>query len=56
MSSVIGDEWFGHKLERDTKCVTTDIHKAFIYAKALTKERCVIKMIINADPHLDYIP
>ena len=57
MSSVESDEWFGKKItHKDPKCVTTEIHKAFIYAKAIDKNRSVIKMIVNADPHLDYIP
>ena len=56
MSSVEGDQWFGIPIKRDPKCVTTDIHKAFIYAKALSDDQCVLKMIVNADPHLDYIP
>lgn len=56
MSSIQGDDWFGTKLPRDSKCVETEIHKAFIYAKAIGENRCVIKKIVNADPHLDYIP
>ena len=56
MSSVVGNEWLGRKFERDPKCVTTEIHKAFIYVKPLSENSCLLKMIINADPHLDYIP
>ena len=56
MSSVVGDSWLGNEIERNKKYVTTDIHKAFIYAKRLSDERCLMKMVINADPHIDYIP
>ena len=36
--------------------MTTDIHKAFIYAEVIDENNCRLKMIINADPHIDYIP
>ncbi len=56
MSSIEGDSWLGHHLKRNSNYVTVDIHKAFIYAKLLDDNRCQMKMICNADPHLDYIP
>lgn len=56
MSSVEGDKWFGHDLKRDPNTVETEVHKAFMYAKALNPNQCVLKMIVNANPHLDYIP
>jgi len=56
MSSVEEEEWLGQKIKRDPKHVTTDIHKAFIYTKSLSPDKCLLKMVINADPHLDYIP
>ncbi|CDW81454.1 protein kinase domain protein [Stylonychia lemnae] len=56
LSSVEKDSWFGTSIQRDPKCVYMDIHKAFIYAKALDKNTSVLKMIQNVDPHLDYIP
>ena len=56
MSSAVGDTWFGIPIPRDPKCVGTDIHKAFIHAKAMGKGVSKLKMIINVDPHLDYIP
>lgn len=56
LSSFKGDDWFGTKLQRNPKYVENDIHKAFIYAKAIDQNRCVIRKIVNADPHLDLIP
>ncbi len=56
MSSIFEDSWLGHKIQRDPKNVTTDIHKAFIYSKSLGDDKCLLKMVVNADPHLDYIP
>ena len=56
MSSVEGGTWLGHKLKRNTNYVNADIHKAFIYAKMLENNQCQLKMIINADPHIEYIP
>ena len=56
LSSAEGDSWFGTPIHRDPKCVTFDMHKAFIYTKAISPNECVLKMIVNADPHLDYIP
>ena len=56
MSSAHGEEWFGHKLRKNPKMVTTDVHKAFIYAKAPTKDTTILKMMMNLDPHLDMIP
>lgn len=56
LSSAEGDDWFGHNIQRNKNYVETHVHKAFIYVKSITKETCLLKMIINADPHLDYIP
>lgn len=56
LSSAEGDSWFGTPITRDPKCVTFDMHKAFMYTKAISPTECVLKMIVNADPHLDYIP
>ncbi len=56
MSTVDTDSWFGIPIPRNEKCVPTDIHKAFIYAKSMGREETKLKMIINVDPHLDYIP
>ena len=56
LNSVEGDSWFGHKINRTEKLVTTDIHKALIYITQESDNSARMKMIINADPHLDYIP
>jgi hypothetical protein len=56
MSSVEGESWLGTKINRDKSLVTTEIHKAFIYVTAPEKNKCRLKMIINADPHIHYIP
>lgn len=58
MSSAKGDNWLGTKLNRNPSYVTTDVHKAFIYAKPVgdDNKKCIMKMIMNADPHIDYIP
>jgi hypothetical protein len=56
MSSVTSDSWLGHKLKRTPTYVTCDVHKAFIYAKMLDDGKCQMKMIANADPHIEYIP
>ena len=32
------------------------MHKAAFYVKSLGEDRQLLKIIVNADPHLDYIP
>ena len=58
MSSVDteGSSWLGNEIKNNSSYVYTDIHKAFIYAEVLDENRCRMKMIINADPHVDFIP
>jgi len=56
MSSVEGDEWFGHKLERNSSNVNCDIHKAFMHVQYVSEEKCRLKMILNCNPHLSCIP
>lgn len=33
-----------------------DIEKALIEAKVVSESKCRMKMVINIDPHIDYIP
>lgn len=40
MSTVESDTWFGVKIEKNSDWVTTDINKAFIYAKILSDNSC----------------
>ena len=56
MSSVDSDTWLGYPIARTKGNVTIDVNKAFVYARMLDENRCVMKMIVNADPHIDYIP
>lgn len=56
MSSIKGDEWFGHKMVRNPKDVELDFNKGFIYVQGIDKKSCRMKMIFNVDPHMDYIP
>ena len=56
MSSITGDSWLGHEIKRDPNMVAVDVHKAAFYVKSLAEDRQLLKIIVNADPHLDYIP
>ena len=56
MSSISGNEWFGIKINKNKKEVELNLHKGFIYVQAIDKKKCRMKMIINIDPHMDYIP
>jgi len=56
MCSVEGDSWLGIPITRSDKFVKCDIHRAFIYAKVLGEGRTLVKMVINGNPHMDYIP
>jgi hypothetical protein len=56
MSSVEGDSWLGNKFSRNSDNVTTQVHKSFMCVEPISSTQCRLKMIINADPHLDYIP
>lgn len=56
MSTVDGESWLGTPIQDNKDYVTVDIHRAFIYAKILEEDKCLMKMIVNADPHIDYIP
>ena len=56
MRSVEGDSWLGIPITRNDKFVKADIHRAFVYAKVLGDGRTLVKMVINGDPHMEYIP
>ena len=43
-------------MHRDPEICAVDVHKAAFYAKSLGEDRQLLKIIGNADPHLDYIP
>jgi hypothetical protein len=56
MSTVDDDSWLGLPLKRHPKYVRVDVHRSFIYAKILDDNRCLMKMVLNGDPHIPYIP
>lgn len=56
MSSVEEDEWMSTKITRNIDLVTIDIHKSFIHLQEIEPGKNRFRMIVNADPHLDYIP
>jgi hypothetical protein len=56
LSSVFGDSWLKFNLKRDKKYIPFDVHKALIYGKMLGDNKCIMKLIINVDPHIDKIP
>ena len=56
MSSVKGDSWLGTKISRDANKVYIDVEKTSFYCKPLDENRQLLTCIINADPHLAYIP
>ena len=56
MNSVEGNSWMGNKFERNENYVTCEIHKAFLYAEFINEEKCLMKLVMNADPHLNYVP
>lgn len=56
MSTIEEDEWMGVTLKRHPKYVRADVHRSFIYAKILDDNRCLMKMVINGDPHIVCIP
>ena len=56
MSSIPGSSWLGKDIKRDPNHVCIDVHKAAFYVKSIGENRQMLKIISNADPHLDYIP
>lgn len=56
MSTVSQDSWLGTPIALNKDFVKLDIHKALIEAKVLSESKCQIKIVMNADPHIDYIP
>lgn len=56
MSTVSQDSWLGTPIALNKDFVKLDIHKALIKAKVLSESTCQIKIVMNADPHIDYIP
>ena len=56
MCSVKGDSWLGIPLNRNDKNVTCDINRAFVYAQVLGEGRTFVRIVINSDPHMDYVP
>ena len=56
LSSISGQSWLGHPIQRDPQICAIDVHKAAFYAKSLGENRQLLKIIANAEPHLDYIP
>jgi hypothetical protein len=56
MSTVNEDSWFGTPVNKNKDYVSADINKALIYAKIIDDNTTLVKIIVNADPHIDYIP
>ena len=56
MSTVNEDSWLGTPVNKNKDYVSADINKALIYAKIIDDNTTLVKIIVNADPHIDYIP
>jgi len=56
LSSVEGESWLGYPAVRDKKTVEIDIKKAFIIMNPIGTNLTKLRIIINLDPHIDYIP
>jgi hypothetical protein len=56
MSSTKGDSWLGKQIKRDANKVYIDVDKTSFYCKSLDENRQLLTCIINADPHLSYVP
>ncbi|TNV77941.1 hypothetical protein FGO68_gene8534 [Halteria grandinella] len=56
MCTVDEDSWLGVALKRNPKYVRVDVHRSFIYAQMLDPTHCTLKMVINGDPHITFIP
>ena len=46
----------GQQAKRNADVVFMEFHKAFMYAKYLEPDKCLLKMVMNIDPHMAYLP
>jgi hypothetical protein len=56
MESINEDTYMGEPIERNPKLVTTHINKGFITIKKQSENECNVRVIMNIDIHLDYMP
>ena len=52
----ISDSFLGHKIEKDPKTVEALISFCTIYIEKLDENKCIMRMICNADPQMTKVP
>ena len=56
MDTIKGDEYFGLELKRHESVAEMVIDQSFAYIAPVGPNKTILKMFMNANPLLDYIP
>jgi len=57
IESIRGDTWFGEELIRSPETmVENDVKKGFFCIEYIDEATCRLKIFLNVDPHLGFIP